>query len=119
MKLYRSIIGKKPYTGSGSFWSPDPDTALKYGRRGGRLIVTNAQGRALKLESDDELIEALTRIGVVDAEDRVLNADWLEADVFEALQYQGINWIVRLIDPSVSLHEVEWIYVGREALEYS
>lgn len=112
MKLYRSVVGKKPWTGAGSFWSPDPKVALKYGPRGGTLISIETQGRALEFQSDAELVKALARMGINNAEDRVLDAAWIKADVFAAFQRKRIDWIIRPVDPSVSLDKTEWIYVG-------
>lgn len=78
MKLYRKVTGKTPYTGPGSFWSPDLGVAAKYGKRGGRFITTNASGRVLKLESDHELVKALKIAGVSNAEARVDENDWFD-----------------------------------------
>ena len=117
MKLYRSGVGA-PYTGPGSFWSPDPIVSKKYGKRGGRLISTDARGRVLKLSSDDELIEALTIAGIPDAEQRVLDADWMSNDVYEALRRFGYAWVVRPVDLEISAKDVEWIYVGKKPLRW-
>jgi len=117
VKLYRSIIGE-PYAGPGSFWSPEPDVSKTYGKRGGRLISTEAKGRVLKLKSDDELVKALKIAGVRDAEERVLDADWLSEDVFEALRRFGYSWVVRPVDVTISTRDVEWIYVGARPLSW-
>jgi hypothetical protein len=120
MRLYRRVVGT-PYTGPGSFWSPDPAVAERYGARGhgGRLITTEARGRVLKLESDEELVKALMMAGVRDAEDRVSENDWFESDdVREGLRRFGYAWIERLVDPSISWKDVEWIYVGKKPLHW-
>jgi hypothetical protein len=118
VRLYRSVVGT-PYTGPGSFWSPDPSVSKKYGKRGGRRISTDARGKVLKLSSDDELVEALTIAGIRDAEERVLDADWFSDDVYEALRQFGYTWIERPVDASVSLEDVEWIYVGKQPLRWN
>lgn len=117
MRLYRVVAGTS-YTGPGSFWSPDPTVSKKYGRQRGTLISTDARGRALRLSSDDELIKALTIAGVPDAEQRVLDADWLSNDVYEALRRYGYSWVVRPVDLEVSAKDVEWIYVGKKPLHW-
>lgn len=114
MKLYRVVTDN--YTGPGSFWSPDPDVAKKYGKPGGRLVEIEARGRALELNSDEELVQALQRMRVRDAEERVLDADWLTEDVFNAFRRHDVDWVVRTVDPSISTHAVEWIYVGKGTL---
>lgn len=116
MKLYRSVIGT-PYTGPGSFWSPDPAVAKKYGKRGSHLIWTTANGQPLEAE-EDELIHILTLAGVHDAENRVIENDILENDVYEALRNLGYTWIARLVDPSISSNEMEWIYIGKQPVRW-
>lgn len=118
MKLYRSIVGT-PYTGPGSFWSPDPSVSKTYGTRGGRLISTDAQGQALEVSSDSELVDALTTAGIPNAEDRVMDADWLSEDVYAALRRLGYSWVARPVDVSVSQDDVEWIYVGKDPVRWS
>jgi hypothetical protein len=119
VKLYRRVVGT-PYTGPGSFWSPDPAIAKLYGPHGGRQITTEASGRVLKLESDKELVQALTMAGVRDAEDRVAENDWFEDDaVREGLRQFGYSWVERLVDPEVSWKNVEWIYVGKQPLRWT
>lgn len=117
MRLYRIVVGTL-YAGPGSFWSPDPGVAKTYGKRGGRLISTEAKGRALRLSSDDELVKALELAGIRNAEERVLDADWFSDDVYEGLRRFGYAWIVRPVDPTISIEEVEWIYVGKKPLHW-
>jgi hypothetical protein len=117
VKLYRSVVGT-PYAGAGSFWSPDPTVAKKYGKRGGHVITTEARGRALRLSSDEELVKALVLAGIADAEDRVLGADWFSDDVYEALRRFDYTWIVRPVDPEESSKDIEWIYVGERPLRW-
>ena len=120
MRLYRSVVGA-PYTGPGSFWSPDPSVSERYGKRGkrARLISTDARGRTLEVSSDDELIDALTTAGISNAEERVLNADWFEDDVYAVLRRLGYRWVVRPVDLEISARDVEWIYVGKQPLRWA
>lgn len=118
VRLYRAVVGS-PYTGPGSFWSPDPAVARAYGKRGGRLISTTATGRVLRLSADeDELTEVLELAGISNAHERVLMNDWLEDDGYQALRRFGYSWVVRYVDPSVSMQDVEWIYVGTKPLPW-
>ncbi len=119
MKLYRSVISS-PYTGPGSFWSPEPTVATRYGKPGKRrrLISTTARGNVLEVSSDEELADAFTTAGVPDAEERVLNSDWFNDNVYEALRRHGYRWIARPVDLEISARDIEWIYVGKEPIRW-
>lgn len=119
MKLYRSVIGT-PYTGPGSFWSPDPAVAKRYGKPGKRrrMISTMSHGGVLEVSSNEEFADVLTTAGVKDADERVMDADWFDTDVYAALRRLGYSWVSRPVDPQISAYDIEWIYVGNDAVHW-
>ena len=117
-RLYRVLAPRSPWVGEGSFWALHPgdvdafrDTARH------QVVVTRPRGEVLDLASDDELAGVLDALGVADAEDRVLDADWLEGDVFAVLRAAGYTWLSRPIDLNVSRAR-EWIYLGALPVAY-
>ena len=114
MLLYRTARSLEPWLGFGSYWAEDPEVARAYGS--GRHMyrtTANLKGKRLSATDDYDLAIQLTNIGVPSADDVIGELDWFELEpVRAAFESNKINWIVKPIDPSVSIAVKEWIYVG-------
>lgn len=95
------------YRGVGSFWSPQPDVADRYGS--GQLLTEEARGPVLNAEKESDLISVLDELGVSDAEELVVSNEWFDDPSVMSLLSEHYAWVSRPVDPSVSSKEVEWI----------
>lgn len=106
-----------PWLGYGSYWAEDIEVARMYGSGRHIFKVENPSGKKLVASDDLDLAKQLGQLGVPDAGDVVGELDWYELqEVRQALARHKVTWIVKPIDPSNSLQEREWIYVGNSSV---
>lgn len=99
MRLYRVIDPTNPYLGPGSFWAESPQDAIRFGdSKRTKLVFVDTDEPILRLLDDEALISTLLELGFPDAEDLVVDADWIQPRVLQALRRLGYAWLSRPID---------------------
>lgn len=116
--VYRATANSEPWVGFGSFWTDSPELAKKYGS-GNNFFQTEAEGKVLEVKDDFDLENKLLDLGVTSPEEIIDEPDWYkDFEVKKALKQNNIEWISKPIEPSISLKEKEWIYIGDKKLKY-